>query len=169
MSFSRGALYPSIAVSDAFNVVGHLLAARIAADRGHVFAAAGFLTVAVAGAVGVLRFGFSETDFAAANGALADFAGFVGLPCVGLTFLRRVPTMQLKAADSSIVIMLGCIEAATRGMHPTKREQAKILVNVVFFVAPVVLAAVQNSNFQLLGGIALFVVAGLVITADRHR
>lgn len=77
--------------------------------------------------------------------------------------------MQLKAADSSIVIMLGCIEAATRGMHPTKREQAKILVNVVFFVAPVVLAAVQNSNFQLLGGIALFVVAGLVITADRHR
>jgi hypothetical protein len=116
-----------------------------------------------------LRFGFDENKFAAANGNLADYAAFVGLPCVGLAFLPKVKTLKLNASNTTIVIVLGCIEALTRGLHPERRDSIKVLVNLLFFVAPVALVSVQEANLLSLGGIILFVVAGLVITADRNR
>lgn len=112
----------------------------------------------------MLRFGFNETKFADANGALADFAGFVGLPCVGLTFLRNVLRLQ----DTAMIVLFGCVEAITRGMHPKSREMAKICTNLGFFVVPVAVVSFQRQNYVSLGGVLLFVFAGLVITADRH-
>lgn len=168
-------------------LLGHILAASMATKKGCPLASLGFLTVALAGFIGgtcallwhafqppifqyvVLRFGLNEDAFASTNGSLADFAAFVGLPCVGLTFLKRVGVVQLNATDTTMVIILGTAEAATRGLHPSKREMAKILVNVFFFVFPVALVSAQEGNLRSLGGIGLFVVAGLVITADRHR
>lgn len=47
----------------------------------------GFALVAVAAFVGTLRFGFSETLFAQANGDLADAAAYIGLPLIGYTSL----------------------------------------------------------------------------------
>ena len=68
--------HPTVAISDAFNAAGHLLAAQILWDTAnHKAAALGNLIVAVAASVGVLRFGLSERIFAKANGDLADLAG----------------------------------------------------------------------------------------------
>ena len=76
-------LYPSVAISDAFNTGCHgaaaVLALRSASPGGEV-ACTGFALVAVASLVGTLRFGFSSKLFAPANEALADLAAFVGLP-----------------------------------------------------------------------------------------
>ena len=85
---SQGGLYPTIAVSDAFNVAGHVFAAALAREKGNTLAAIGFSTVALAGTVGVFRFGFSESLFAAANGYLADVAAFIGLPLVGFSIMQ---------------------------------------------------------------------------------
>ena len=117
----------------------------------------------------VLRFGFDAHKFADANGALADFAAFVGLPSVGLSFLRRIKAVRIDASDTTVLILLGCVEAMTRGMHPKSRELMKVIMNFVFFVAPVVTVSLQRQNYECLAGIALFVLAGLVITADRHK
>ena len=116
-----------------------------------------------------MRFGLSENTYAAANGNLADFAAFVGLPCVGLTYFKRVKTLNFNVSDVTMLILFGCVEAATSGMHPKTRDSIKILINLLFFVAPVALVSVQEANYKSLGGIILFVIAGLVITADRHR
>ena len=69
-----GTLYPSIAVSDAFNTAGHCYAAWAAIQHGRTDAALGFAVVAVAAFFGTLRFGVSETTFAGLNGRLADLA-----------------------------------------------------------------------------------------------
>jgi hypothetical protein len=89
-SKSKG-LYPTVAISDAFNAFCHLLAAVIVYQRGNSLAMIGFLTVAFAATVGVLRFGFNEDRYALANGHLADLSAFVGLPCVGISFLSNIP------------------------------------------------------------------------------
>jgi hypothetical protein len=75
----RGGLYPTIAVSDAVNCVGHAWAAHHAYHAGAPDAALGFACVAEAALVGTLRFGFSERLLARANSDLADLAAFVGL------------------------------------------------------------------------------------------
>jgi len=76
-------LYPTIAVSDAFQSLLHFYAASLCPVP---TASLGLFTVGVAGSVGVLRFGLDEGTYATANGALADVAGFVGLPLVGVAF-----------------------------------------------------------------------------------
>jgi hypothetical protein len=43
MSKFQGGLYPTIAISDTFNVIGHVLAAQIAYEKGNVIAATGTL------------------------------------------------------------------------------------------------------------------------------
>ena len=117
----------------------------------------------------MLRFGFSEYRYADANGSLADFAGFVGLPVVGLTFLKRINGIEMNLDDMMMVFCFASIEAITRGVHAQKRNLSKILMNLAFFVTPVALYSIQNQKTVSLIGIILFVFAGLVVTADRHR
>ena len=103
----QGGLYPTIAVSDAFNTACHgagshrlrfihivhtLASISIAAawlswnaePEGSAWL--GFTLVAIASGVGTLRFGVSESLFSGANAKLADLAAFVGLPLVGLAY-----------------------------------------------------------------------------------
>ena len=42
-------LYPTVGISDMFNVIAHLVAARICFEANFYFAALGFITVAAAG------------------------------------------------------------------------------------------------------------------------
>ena len=80
-----GSLYPTVAVSDAFNAAAHGYAAHVAHGHGETAAALGFGIVALASFVGTMRFGWSD-NFARANGDLAHLAAFLGLPLVGLAF-----------------------------------------------------------------------------------
>lgn len=118
----------------------------------------------------VLRFGFNEFAFAQMNSSLADYAAFVGLPCVGLTFIRNgFLAVYLLVPEVVLVFALGLIEAVTRGFQPEKRELSKIIVNMCFFVLPVLIVAWREKSYTALGGMVLFVIAGLVITADRQK
>ena len=74
-----GGLYPTIALSDGVNCIGHAWASGYAYSVGAPDAALGFALVAEAALVGTLRFGFAEHLLAQANGDLADLAAYVGL------------------------------------------------------------------------------------------
>ncbi len=165
----QGGLYPTIAISDAFNALGHLIAASIAYEREYYVAAMGFLTVVVAATVGVLRFGFNELKYAQANGDLADISGFIGLPCVGISFLTFIPALNFNVNPGVIAVLLTIIEAGSRSFPPQLRELAKILVNVCFFVLPVLIASILEKNWGTFLSIVLFVVAGLVVKPERHQ
>jgi len=159
-AFIKG-LYPTVAVSDLFNVLGHAAAAYLVSSVAP-FASYGFATVAVAAAVGVLRFGFSEDMFAATNGDLADYAAFVGLPMVGYEFA---------GLDSMISGWLFCglltmFEVFTRPFGEKIRNGVfKPLVNVLFFVLPCALS--NNVSAQV--GIAVFVIGAVLIGPEREK
>jgi hypothetical protein len=153
-----------------------MYAAKIALDKGDVMSSVGFLTVALAGFVGVLRFGFSESMFAQANGDLADVAGFVGLPIVGLSqVLSYRGNLSLSWSafathDKVVMIMaLVCMQAVSRSLSPAARELQKIVTNLLFFVVPTAIIAQQKESMDALLGIIVFALAGIVITADRHK
>ena len=68
--------YPSVALSDSFNAAAHLAAAAAAQTaQPQLPAWLGFALVALAAAVGTLRFGFYPSIFAQANDDLARLAG----------------------------------------------------------------------------------------------
>ena len=83
----QGGLYPTVAISDAFNTACHLYAASVVAQS-NVLAAYGFFLVALASGLGTVRFAFSESMFAQVNLDMAEVAAFVGLPLIGMTSLR---------------------------------------------------------------------------------
>jgi hypothetical protein len=153
-----------------------LYAAKLANDSGHIYVAAGFFTVALAAFVGVLRFGFSESIFANANSHLADVAAFVGLPLVGLTFMhadlagKYIPWNYCGSINPvQFTLILVLLETISRSFNKKLRELSKIVANLIGFVGPVVVSAVMRNDYNTLFAILLFVVAGLVITPDRHR
>jgi hypothetical protein len=130
----------------------------------------GFITVAIAGAIGVLRFGFSESLFAKANGDLADLAAFVGLPLVGYSFALKGKLFDTAMWNICILIMtLITLENISRSFTSQLRELSKIITNFVCFVIPVFMTCYANNDMIGLSAIGLFVFAGLVITADRHK
>ena len=82
-------LYPTIALSDAYNTITHVLAG-IATYHLNEFIGLGFFLVAAASFIRTLRFGFSEKAFAKANGELATIAAFIGLPLIGIANIERI-------------------------------------------------------------------------------
>jgi hypothetical protein len=169
-----GGLYPSVMFSDCFNTLCHLFAAHLCyREYGSCMAAVGFASVATAAAVGTYRFGFNES-FDRMNGDLADLAAFVGLPMVGLEYYKSIESNPLNIElnfELKIVILFALltIEAITRSMHIKVRELLKTLINVLFFVSPVVAGSYLSQNYNALGGIIVFVIAAVVIEPDRHR
>ena len=109
----QGGLYPTIAVSDAFNAAMHASAALIIHKQYPCDPAAlGFATVAVAATVGTARFGYSESMFANANGDLADLAAMVGLPLVGLSFAKKWGMISLTPrGELALAMGLACLNA----------------------------------------------------------
>jgi len=162
-----GEIYPSIALSDSFNAVGHLYAGFVAADNGHGIASAGFVSVWLAAIIGVLRFGVSEKLFAQANCDLADLAGFVGYPMIGMSYAHQ----YLEVDESTVLGIVGMLvvwEAMTRSFLEKNRENAKLLTNIIFFVGPVFAASHTLENPKILGALVSFVLAGIAITPHHH-
>ena len=160
-------LYPSIAISDAVNAAGHALAAHMlwSSER---LAALGFLIVALAASVGVLRFGFDERTFTQANSDLAELSAFVGLPLVGAAFAQRSGLVG-RGGDASIVV--GCVITCVlaRSLARGTKELAKILLNLVLFLMPVAYHSYTSNDKRTGAAIAAFAVAGIVIGSDHDR
>ena len=176
MAKFQGGLLPTVALSDAFAMMGYLFAASYAFHEGFHLACCGFCLVALAAGFGVLRFGLSESLFAAPHEAMAAAAAFVGLPCVGLYFFPWPALHSMSAGllplmndslHAPLVISFACVEAATRGTTPAVRELSKILMNLVLFVVPVIHHTYSHQNWEGLGAILLFTVAGL--NTDKHK
>ena len=159
-------LYPTVAISDTFNAAGNYMAAWTCMSCNHQAAAYGFLVVAIAASVGVLRFGFSERAFAKANGDLADAAAFVGLPLVGLDFLIH-PAGSDEISRAFFVLLLAL--SLSRSLSEGALELAKIVLNVACLVGPVLVHAHRAGDWQAAAAIGTFAFAGIVIGADRHR
>ena len=172
MGFLRG-LYPSLAISDCVTVTGHAIAALMCYKGGLLRSAAGFLSVSIAGSIGVYRFGFDE-GFAAIHANLTDLAAFVGLPLVGYDYLLyRCPgTLRLVAQKTDPVIFalfLVLIETFTRSMHPSTRESIRTIINAGLFVIPALIGAYTYNNTNAVIAILLFLTAAIVIGPERHK
>ena len=166
--------YPTIAVSDAFNALGHWYAAAICYENGNLQGAAGFSLVAIAASVGTLRFGLSEKIFCKANSDLADLATFVGLPLIGNAFgspAQEWTSGVFGKENNTYFILLSLVVFYTsfQSMFSKKSvELLKIPFNLCLFVLPVVKYAVDNGDMQALAAILLFTFAGVVVGADRY-
>ena len=179
-------LYPTVAVSDLVNAAGHAYGAYVCYSS-NPNAAIGLLYVAAAAAVGVLRFGFNGKLFAPANGAWAEVAGFIGLPLVGHASLQRLllgtPALLTSATTSQLVTFLTFL------FQPSAYLSMLVLMYVAFkgycseaglsaartgvaftgFVLPLVVDGVLKGNYMLVSSVVLFLIAGIVVGADRHR
>jgi len=160
-------LYPSVAVSDGLQALMHFYAASLCPGS---TASLGLVSVGVAGLSGVLRFGVDEANFRDANGALADLAGFAGLPLVGLAFITPHIRLATKA-DVTLCTLFSLLflEAASRGVVDSQREALKVIVNVTLFILPLVHHAVKAGDASLAFAVAVFVTSTVVIGVDRHK
>ena len=168
---SSGGLFPTVALSDAVNTFGHAWAAAVAYSVGGTASDAGlgFALVAVASLVGTLRFGLSERLLAKANGDLADLAAFIGLPMVGLSFGQRWLSHTLLCDEkAAAIVALAGLGAMARSLPEAGQELAKVLLNVFCFVLPILGYGAANEDYETIGGVLLFAVAGLAVGADRH-
>lgn len=186
---ARG-LYPTVAISDAFNTVTHALAAialaQLAPTSAHRadLAAVGFASVAFAATLGTLRFGLSEYHFAAVNGATAHFAAYVGLPLVGFaaatsSALSNGPqsswcaplTSVLSNVDPALftVALSWICLLSTNTFAAALEDLVKVLLNVVLFIWPVAALGLHHSDRALLAYLGLFVFAGVVIKPEREK
>jgi hypothetical protein len=118
----------------------------------------------------VLRFGFNENRYAQANNNLADVAAFVGLPCVGFAFAQAHWSIRSSSSVCcALALCLAMVEAITRTFSASNRELFKIIVSSAGFIGPVGLAAYARNNNSVLAGVALYVIAAVVITPARHE
>ena len=101
-----GGLYPTIALSDGVNCIGHAWASWYAYTVGAPDAALGFALVAEAALVGTLRFGFAERLLAQANGDLADLAAFVGLRKRRISVFLCLSVSQSVSLPVSVSLLL---------------------------------------------------------------
>lgn len=168
-------MYPTIAVSDAFNTACHAWAAHHALACGELEAALGFGIVAAASGVGTARFGLSEDAFAQANGDLAHLAAFLGLPLVGLGFVQHLPQNDFlpgeMTADQRLiaVVVASVVGSATLGLADNAAEVAKIIFNVGCFVLPILAVASHFENTAAGCGVVVFAIGAVVVGPDRHR
>lgn len=140
----------------------------MAATNGQEIAALGFLSVWLAAIIGVLRFGVSEKLFQQANSDLANLAGFVGYPLIGMSFVAQ----HYKDLNINVVFigfMLVAWETLTRSFIDVNKDAAKLATNIVFFVGPIAAVCHETKDYQTLGALVAFVVAGIIITPHHDN
>jgi hypothetical protein len=166
----QGGLYPTVAVSDAFNTLCHAAAAYISyVAFPSQPASLGFALVVVAAAIGTLRFGFSESLFAKANEDLAQLAAYTGLPLVGLTFIHVGGLWSFACSDYIVICVCGAVlTAISRSLSAKVEELLKILLNVFAFIGPTAWVGYLRGDTELVLAVVLFAVAGIAVKPERH-
>ena len=164
-------LYPTIAISDFFNCIGHFFAVLISFKRQNYYFFFGYFLVTVTAFIGTLRFGFNEELFGQTNSFLADLSAFIGLPSIGLYFFQLIPYIsKLSGYQYYFITFFVIIERMTlRSFLLKYREILKIIINIIFYILPVLIVSYQNKKWFSLIGILLFIIAGLVIKPERHQ
>jgi len=165
-------LYPTIALSDAYNTITHVLAG-IATYHLNEFIGLGFFLVAAASFIGTLRFGFSEKAFGKANGELATIAAFIGLPLIGIANIERINSdidnNTSYQSSTTIILLLFLYIFATSIVSDSIKEVLILLVNVVLFVAPVYYEGYYRGSNMEIFAITLFIIGTVIIGNNRHK
>lgn len=92
----------------------------------------------------------------------------LGPALIGLSFAQKfgdtvIPCEQKAAA----ILFLASLGAVCRSLPENAQELAKVALNVVCFVSPVLAHSHAVEDYQTALGITLFAVAGIGVGADR--
>ena len=173
---------PTVAVSDAFNAIGHAIAALWAFKAGDRMMALGFASVALAASFGVLRFGVCPPGFRNLNNVFATLAGFVGMPLVGYSTWKSLGGLSAvcntlncctsKQGDEVDYIVLtlvvyGMVSATV--VTECGLDLARTVVNALGFVIPTAIRAYQTKDARLGATLAAVMAVAVVIGADNDR
>lgn len=126
------------------------------------------MSVWLAAIVGVLRFGVNEHLFQQANGNLADLAGFVGYPMIGMSFAAH-HFSALHINVIFIAFILVAWEALTRSFLEKNKDAAKLATNIVFFVGPIAAVCQETDDYPTLAALVAFILAGIVVTPHHDN
>ncbi len=150
-----------------------LLASRTNKAKGGgepLSAMCGFLLVAFAASAGVVRYTLNVncTTLAALNRSLAETAACVGLPLVGLHYLRQVEGLQdFYVLPTTLVWVVACtVNQAISNAFPAgaARDLHRVITNAVLFIVPALLCGIAwNGALAVLASVAVFALAGVLI------
>ena len=161
-------LYPTIAISDAFNTYAHCWAAATCLAGKQPFAAAGFGSVALAASVGTVRFALSER-LEPYNTLLADFAGAVGMPLIGVHFISELLAQPLTlGAGVFIALALTALSMFNRSTGRDYKSD-ETLLQVVTYIIPAAVWGVQQRSAHVLAALVVAIVGSLVIGPSKVR
>jgi hypothetical protein len=131
--------------------------------------ALGFASLGSACTAGVLRFGIHPEKFRPLHEALAKFAGRVGIPLIGLGFLKLLKqrsALPLNDMDSLFVLCLSC--CASLGL-PHDAGELYTVVAGMFSMGCVLKYGMSVSNNSAIAGVLLFVFGGAIIGGDQEK
>ena len=155
-------MYPTIAISDAFNAYAHYWAAATCLEGGQPFAAVGFGSVALAALVGTARFALSER-LEPYNTLLANFAGAVGMPLLGAHFVSTLLAQPLTlGAGVFLALALTTLSMFNRTTGRDYKND-ETLLQVVAYVIPAAVWGVQQRSAHVLAALVVGIVGALVI------
>lgn len=168
---AQGGLYPTVAVSDAFNAAGCFAAAAIAHEGAPALPAwIGFLIVAIAATVGMVRFGFAESLLARTNADLAGLAAILGLPIVGLSFALKWGVVSADGGQQlAFVACCAVVYACSASLPEGAQELLKVVWNLFLFIGPVAGYGAARGDRALLASVGLFAVAGTVVGGSKDK
>uniref|UniRef100_A0A7S3PLK5 Uncharacterized protein n=1 Tax=Aplanochytrium stocchinoi TaxID=215587 RepID=A0A7S3PLK5_9STRA len=162
--------YYSIAFSDAVNSACCFWGAKVAWEKGRPEVAFGIGLVAVASAVGTLRFGLAPKLFARLNNILAHFGGLLGTPLIGIGFARSGGLLDFNGNNEFPYLIEGTMAffSIFSLLTPESfKETYRIFLNISSFGLMLYAEGIENQ--MALASVITFISAGLIIGPDRHR
>ena len=88
---------------------------------------------------------------------------------VGLSFAQKLGSTALPCEQKAVmVVMLASLGAGFRSIPDVAQELAKVVLNAVCFVVPILAHSYTIAAYQTTFGVLLFALAGVGIGADRH-
>jgi len=174
---TEGSLYPSVAISDTFNCLGHAYASYIAYTKQPLnYCYLGYSVIAIAALAGIGRFGVCEAMFIDANEDLARLGAYIGLPLIGSAYFKRAgwiyTDFPLKITQIVVcgAILAGCSKSLRVLLANVDLEDlTRTIWGLTMFILPIGIVAYEEDDRMLLGSVVLFLVAGVFVKPERHN
>ena len=88
---------------------------------------------------------------------------------VGLSFAQKLGSVEIPCGQkTAAIVTLASLGSLCRSLPESSQELAKVILNVVCFVAPVLAQSYSVDDYQTGFGVLLFALAGVGVGADRE-